>query len=124
MKATLIGGRAVVAAPLGSARPTRRDSLADSFTLGAASGSRALGGLTLTRYSTLPRVSSHMRAAAAGSTDPPSVADNSVAVSSRDSGCSSSRSNPPSFHTSCIAAGTGSPSRTVNTTLAPPRWTI
>lgn len=52
MKATLIGGRAVVAAPLGSARPTRRDSLADSFTLGAASGSRALGGLTLTSPTT------------------------------------------------------------------------
>ena len=48
MKATLIGGRAVVAAPLGSARPTGRHSLAESFTLGAASGSRAPDGLVLT----------------------------------------------------------------------------
>jgi hypothetical protein len=52
MKATLIGGRAVVAAALGSARPTRRDSLADSLTLGEASGSRALDGLTLTSPTT------------------------------------------------------------------------
>ena len=49
MKATLIGG---VAAPLGSARPTRRESLADSFTLGAASGTRAPDGLVLTSPTT------------------------------------------------------------------------
>ena len=52
MKATLIGGRAVVAAPLGSARPTRRDSLADSFTLGAAFREPSPGGLTLTSPNT------------------------------------------------------------------------
>ncbi len=52
MKATLIGGRAVVAAPLVSARPTRRESLADSFTLGAASGSRPPDGLVLTSPTT------------------------------------------------------------------------
>ena len=46
------GGHAVVAAPLGSARPTRRESLADSFTLGAASGSRAPDGLVLTSPTT------------------------------------------------------------------------
>ena len=78
----------------------------------------------LRRYSTLPRVSSHSRTAAPGSKDPPRVADSSVSVSPRDSGCRSSRSNWPAFDTSCIAAGTGSPSRTVNTTLAPPPWTI
>ena len=52
MKATLIGGRAVVAVPLGSAQPTGRKSLADSFTLGAASGTRAPDGLVLTSPAT------------------------------------------------------------------------
>ena len=52
MEATLIGGRAVVAVPLGSARPTGRESLADSLTLGAASGTRAPDGLELTSAST------------------------------------------------------------------------
>ena len=52
MKATLIGGRAVVAVPLGSARPTGRNSLADSLTLGAASGTRAPDGRVLTSPAT------------------------------------------------------------------------
>ena len=52
MKAPLIGTRAVVAVPLGSSRPTRRESLADSFTPGAASGSRAPDGLVLTSPAT------------------------------------------------------------------------
>ena len=78
----------------------------------------------LRRYRTLPRVSSHSRWAASGSTDPPRVAETSDVVSSRERGCRSSRSNWPPFHTSCIPAGIGSPSRTVSTTLAAPRWTI
>ena len=52
MKATLIGGRAVVAVPLGSARPTGGESLAESFTLGAVSGTRAPDGLVLSSAST------------------------------------------------------------------------
>ena len=52
MEATLIGGRAVVAVPLGSARPTGRESLAESFTLGAVSGTRAPDGLVLSSAST------------------------------------------------------------------------
>ena len=52
MKATLIGGRAVVAAPLGNAQPTGRESLTDSFTLGAASGTRAPDGSVLTSTTT------------------------------------------------------------------------
>ena len=52
MKTTLIGGRAVVAVPLGSARPTGRKSLAASFTLGAASRTRAPDGPALTSPTT------------------------------------------------------------------------
>ena len=62
--------------------------------------------------------------AASGSSDPPRVADNSVAVSSGDSGCRSSLSNWPAFQSSCIPAGIASPSRTVSTTLAARRCTI
>ena len=59
-----------------------------------------------------------------GSTGPPSVSANSVAVSSADRGCKSRRSNGAPRHTSCTAAGTGSPLRIVNTTFAARRWTI
>ena len=45
-------GHAVVAAPLGNAQPTRRESLTDSFALGAASGTRAPDGPVLTSPTT------------------------------------------------------------------------
>jgi hypothetical protein len=49
---TLIGGRAEVAAPVGNAQPTGRESLADSFRLGAALGPRAPDGPALTSPTT------------------------------------------------------------------------
>ena len=76
------------------------------------------------KYSALPCVSFHRRAAASGSTDPPNAAESSVEVSFAGKGARSSRSNRPTFQISCNAAGNGAPSRTVSITFAAPRATI
>lgn len=65
----------------------------------------------------------HSRRAAALSTGPPSLASTNVAVSSWDSGCSSSRGRCPSFHNAVTASGAVSPVRSVSTTLAARRST-
>ncbi len=75
------------------------------------------------RYRMLPCVSCHRLLAVCGSIEPSSVADSSAVVSSGDNGERSTRSNSPSFQSSCIATGISSSSRIVSSTFATPRCT-
>ena len=69
---------------------------------------------------TFPRLVSHSACAVAASTGPPSTRSRRSAISVRESGCNSTRSQRSSFQSATIASGVSSRDRTATTTDSNP----